>query len=66
VFSAYGITPDADDPLFQALRGLINHAATQEQQMRNILTALEAAGIPHDNLPPAEKIDTSLLDKLAG
>lgn len=66
VFSAYGITPDADDPLIKALRGLINHAATQEQQLKSILGALQAAGIPYESLPETEKIDPNLLNKLVG
>ncbi len=39
-FTAYGITQD-DDPVSQALRGLIDNAAGQEQQMAMIWKALE-------------------------
>jgi serine O-acetyltransferase len=39
-FSAYGITQD-DDPVSQALRGLIDNAAGQEQQIAMIWEALE-------------------------
>ena len=39
-FSAYGITQD-DDPVSQALRGLIDNAAGQEQQISMIWKALE-------------------------
>jgi len=39
-FSAYGITQD-DDPVSQALRGLIDNAAGQEQQIAMIWKALE-------------------------
>jgi serine O-acetyltransferase len=66
VFSAYGITPDADDPLSKALRGLINHAAAQEHQLKSILTALESAGIPCEEVPEAEKVDSNHLNKLVG
>jgi serine O-acetyltransferase len=39
-FSAYGITQD-DDPVSQALRGLIDNAAGQEHQIAMIWQALE-------------------------
>ena len=39
-FNAYGITQD-DDPVSQALRGLIDNAAGQEHQIAMIWKALE-------------------------
>jgi len=39
-FSAYGITND-DDPISQALRGLIDSASTQDQQIARLWLALE-------------------------
>lgn len=42
-FNAYGITQE-DDPLSQALRGLIDQAAAQEQQIALMWQALERAG----------------------
>jgi serine O-acetyltransferase len=39
-FSAYGVTQN-DDPLSQALRGLIDNAAGQEHQIAMIWQALE-------------------------
>ena len=44
-FSAYGVTQN-DDPLSQAMRGLIDHAAEQEKQMVMLWQAVEkiAAG----------------------
>ena len=44
-FSAYGVTQN-DDPLSQAMRGLIDHAAEQDKQMTMLWQALEkiAAG----------------------
>ena len=47
LFSAYGVTPNGDDPLSKALHGLINHALTQEQQIERILATLKAAGRQH-------------------
>ncbi|MCM2253677.1 MAG: serine O-acetyltransferase [Ramlibacter sp.] len=39
-FSAYGIT-EKDDPLAQAMKGLIDHAATQEHQIALLWHAIE-------------------------
>lgn len=65
VFSAYGITPNADqDPLSTALHKLIDHVATQEAQMKEILAALKAAGIGCEELSRNGKIDVEQLNKL--
>ena len=39
-FSAYGITQD-DDPVSQAMKGLIDNASTQEQQIALLWQAIE-------------------------
>jgi len=39
-FSAYGITQD-DDPLSQAMRGLVDSAASQEHQIALLWQAIE-------------------------
>ena len=39
-FSAYGITLD-DDPVSLAMKGLIDHASTQEQQIALLWQAIE-------------------------
>jgi serine O-acetyltransferase len=44
-FSAYGLTPSADDPLSIALHRLINEAADQAQLLDAIVAALRAQGI---------------------
>lgn len=41
-FSAYGVTQN-DDPLSQAMRGLIDHAASQDKQIEMLWQALEKA-----------------------
>lgn len=50
-FSAYGVT-QSDDPLSQALRGLIDHAAAQEHQIallwQTIGKLMAAQGLPVD------------------
>jgi serine O-acetyltransferase len=44
-FSAYGVT-QSDDPLSQAMRGLIDNAATQEHQIAMIWKAIEQLNCP--------------------
>jgi serine O-acetyltransferase len=43
-FCAYGITPNADDPVSLAIHGLIDHAATQTQRVDSVVAALERLG----------------------
>ena len=54
-FSAYGVT-QTDDPLSQAMRGLIDSAATQEQQIALIWQAVAtlSAGRANGDCVPAE------------
>jgi serine O-acetyltransferase len=70
-FSAYGITQD-DDPLSLAMRGLIDHAASQEDQIALLWQAIEkissAQSVP-DCLPQgeqAERMDAKKLNELVG
>jgi serine O-acetyltransferase len=70
-FSAYGITQD-DDPLSLAMRGLIDNAASQEDQIALLWQAIEkisaAQAIP-DCMPEqvsADKLDTKKLNELVG
>lgn len=64
VFSSYGITPDADDPLIKALQSLINHAAAQEKQIALLVSALDKAGIEHDVLPESDRLDLESFSRL--
>lgn len=64
MFSAYGVTPNGDDPLSTALHGLINNAASQELQITKIIAALQAAGIDCAALPTVEKFDPAQLNRL--
>jgi serine O-acetyltransferase len=69
-FSAYGVTQN-DDPLSQALRGLIDNAASQEQQIALLWQALEKLcaqqkmQIP-GNAASAECFDAERLNQLVG
>ncbi|RDJ99024.1 serine O-acetyltransferase [Paraburkholderia lacunae] len=58
-FCAYGITPNADDPVSLAIHGLIDHAATQAQRIDEIVVALERLGSSLEGLQGA---DAALLD----
>jgi serine O-acetyltransferase len=58
-FCAYGITPNADDPVSLAIHGLIDHAATQSQRIDEIVVALERLGTRLEGLQGA---DGALLD----
>ncbi|MCM1128849.1 MAG: serine O-acetyltransferase [Alistipes senegalensis] len=64
LFSSYGIAPKGDDPLYKALRGLINNAAAQEAQLKNLRQALENAGIECEDAPEEEKVDMKQLEQL--
>jgi serine O-acetyltransferase len=64
MFAAYGVTPNGDDPLSKALHGLIDNAATQEEQIMKIVAALKAAGIGCETLPELDKFDPAGLSRL--
>ncbi|WP_446326652.1 serine O-acetyltransferase [Burkholderia pseudomallei] len=49
-FCAYGITPNADDPMSLAMHGLIDHAAKEAQRVDEIVVALERLGAHLDAL----------------
>jgi serine O-acetyltransferase len=58
-FCAYGITPNADDPVSLAIHGLIDHAATQAKRIDEVVDALERLGTSLEGLQGA---DAALLD----
>ena len=69
-FSAYGITQN-DDPLSQAMRGLIDSAASQEHQIALLWQALEQLSAQQDQpLPPdaarQEQFETKKFNDLVG
>ena len=72
-FSAYGVTQN-DDPLSQALRGLIDNAYTQDQQIALLWQAIERLSAQqtdhadgHDTgLPPREHFEADKLHGLMG
>jgi len=71
-FSAYGITQN-DDPLSQALRGLVDSAASQEHQIALLWQALEQLSAQqglNQPLPPdaarLEQFEAQKLNDLVG
>ena len=64
LFSAYGVTPNGDDPLSKALHKLINHAARQDEQIERLMATIKAAGISCANVPECDKIDSEQLNKM--
>jgi serine O-acetyltransferase len=64
-FSAYGLA-SGDDPLTQALHGLIDHAAAQQREIETLRRALIEAGIALPEAPaePAAAVDAQQLNKL--
>ena len=69
-FNAYGITDD-DDPLSQAMRGLIDNAASQEHQIALLWKALESVSQQGANCVPLdaakqEHFEADKLNQLVG
>ncbi|WP_233863135.1 serine O-acetyltransferase [Paraburkholderia adhaesiva] len=58
-FCAYGITPNADDPVSLAIHGLIDHAAKETQRVDAIVDAMERLGARLEALNGA---DAALFD----
>ena len=56
-FSAYGLT-QGDDPLSQAMKGLIDHAAGQEQQIAMLWQAIEKLSAKARELPAGDCVPT--------
>ena len=62
-FSAYGITPNADDPVSLALKSLIDNAAQQDDRIKAVLAALDRLGEHLENTPN-DRFDASELRSL--
>ncbi|MFJ2991810.1 serine O-acetyltransferase [Pandoraea sp. NPDC087047] len=62
-FSAYGITPNADDPVSLAIHGLIENATDQSHKIDVMVAALNQLGA-HLEALGASKFDTAELRKL--
>ena len=63
-FAAYGVTPNSDDPLSKALRGLIENAVKQEQRIEQLVATMKAAGLECQSVPDCDKLNSDQLNKL--
>jgi len=64
MFAAYGVTPNGDDPLSKALRGLIDHAARQDEQIERLTAVVKAAGLCCPSMQEGDKLDSEQLNRL--
>ncbi|KAF1050627.1 MAG: Serine acetyltransferase [Burkholderia gladioli] len=65
-FSAYGITPNADDPMSLAMHGLIDHAAKEAQRVDEVVAALERLGERFEALQADGRLDLRRLSAALG
>ena len=63
-FAAYGVTPNGDDPLSKALRGLIENAVKQEERIERLMATMRAAGLECQGVPECDKLNSDQLNKL--
>lgn len=64
-FKAYGIANDQNDPLAQAIHGLLGHSVVVDQRIELILNHLEKLGIDiEEERATADKFDPNYLDKI--
>ncbi|QDX79850.1 serine O-acetyltransferase [Denitratisoma sp. DHT3] len=64
-FSAYGVTPNADDPLARAIHGLLDHAVETDRRIAFLLSSLERAGIAvSGEVETADRFDPNYLSKI--
>ena len=64
-FSAYAVGRDQDDPLAQAIHGLLDHAAETDRRLEMLLKELEAAGVKCDEqVQAADRFDPKYLSKI--
>lgn len=62
-FSAYGISSDMNDPVVQAIHGLLDHVVNIDARMEEILTRLEQAGI-QTGVVEKDGFDPTYLNKI--
>lgn len=64
-FSAYAVTRNEDDPLSQAIHGLLDHAVETDRRLELLLKCLEQSGVcKADELATADKFDPQYLSKI--
>ncbi|MFY9327383.1 MAG: serine O-acetyltransferase [Georgfuchsia sp.] len=64
-FSAYAVTRNEDDPLAQAIHGLLDHAVETDRRIERLLSTIERAGVSvEDDIATADKFDPNYLSKI--
>ena len=64
-FSAYAVTRNEDDPLAQAIHGLLDHAVETDRRLAALLKTMERAGVSmEDDVATADKFDPKYLSKI--
>ncbi len=64
-FNAYGISKDQNDPLSQAIHGLLGHSMVVDQRINLILEQLERMGVNiEEERATADKFDPNYLNKI--
>ncbi|HUF19666.1 MAG TPA: serine O-acetyltransferase, partial [Burkholderiales bacterium] len=64
-FSAYGIGADMNDPIIQAIHGLIDHTACVDERIEYILEQLERMGVQVEEArATADKFDPAYLNRI--
>jgi serine O-acetyltransferase len=64
-FSAYAVTRNEDDPVAQAIHGLLDHAVETDRRLAALLKTIERAGVSlEDDVATADKFDPNYLSKI--
>lgn len=64
-FSAYAVTRTEDDPLAQAIHGLLDHAVETDRRIEALLKTMERCGVSlEDDVATADKFDPNYLSKI--
>ncbi|MEO8566948.1 MAG: serine O-acetyltransferase [Betaproteobacteria bacterium] len=64
-FSAYGIGPDMNDPMVQAIHSLLDHAAATDERMQKLIDHLQQEGVDcSDAKATADRFDPAQLTRL--
>jgi serine O-acetyltransferase len=64
-FSAYAVTKSGDDPVAQAIHGLLDHAVETDRRLAALLKTMEHAGVSlEEDVAVADKFDPNHLSKI--
>jgi serine O-acetyltransferase len=64
IFTAYGVTANGDDPISKALRKLVAHAVSQQEQIDRLQVAVCGAGIDCEKQAEETKPNQEQINKL--